>query len=62
MNAGRYPAFLRHEGPEQAVRGLRRRLGDAVIDAAVEEGAAVPFPAAVALARTAIRRDSGPGV
>ena len=50
--------FVRNEGLDQAVRALRERCGDAVIDAAVEEGAALAFPAAVALARTAIRRGS----
>jgi predicted ATPase/DNA-binding SARP family transcriptional activator len=57
-NRHRYPAFVRNEGLEQAVRGLRRHLGDDVVDAAVEEGAALPFAAAVALARRAIRGGS----
>jgi predicted ATPase/DNA-binding SARP family transcriptional activator len=57
-NRHRYPAFVRNEGLEQAVRGLRERLGEAVVDATVEEGAALPFASAVALARTAIRGGS----
>jgi predicted ATPase/DNA-binding SARP family transcriptional activator len=57
-NRDRYPAFVRNQGLEQALRALRARLGDPVVDAAIEEGAALPFPAAVALARTAIRRGS----
>jgi hypothetical protein len=41
-------------GVEQAMATLRTRLGDAVAEATVEEGAALPFASAVALARTAI--------
>lgn len=54
-NRHRYPAFVRNHSLEEAVRDLRSRLGDGVVDSAVEEGAALPFPAAVELARTAIR-------
>jgi hypothetical protein len=54
-NRHRYPAFLRDDGLEQAVRALRERLGEAVVDATVDEGAALSFASAVALARTAIR-------
>jgi hypothetical protein len=58
-NRDRYPAFVRNErGVEQAMRTLRRRLGDAVAEATVEEGAALPFASAVALARMAIRSRS----
>jgi hypothetical protein len=57
-NRHRYPAFVRSESLEQTVRALRGRLGDAVVEAWVEEGAALPFPSAVALARTAIRNGS----
>jgi len=55
-NRERYPAFVRNDRLEPAVHGLRERLGEAIIDGAIEEGAALPFPAAVALARAAIRR------
>jgi hypothetical protein len=57
-NRDRYPAFVRNEDLEPALHALRERLGAPVVDAAVAEGAALPFPAAVALARTAIRRCS----
>jgi hypothetical protein len=57
-NRHRYPAFVRNERLEQAIGDLRGRLGNAVVDAAVEEGAALPFASAVALARTAIRGGS----
>jgi predicted ATPase/DNA-binding SARP family transcriptional activator len=53
-NRHRYPAALRNEGLGRAVHALRERLGEAVVDAMVEEGAALPFASAVALARTAI--------
>ena len=55
-NRHRYPAFVRNHALEQAVDSLRGRLGDAVIDDALRHGAALPFVAAVALARSAIRR------
>jgi predicted ATPase len=54
-NRHRYPAFVRNTKLEAAIGDLRGRLGGAVIDAAVDEGAALPFASAVALARTAIR-------
>jgi hypothetical protein len=54
-NRHRYPAFVRNDKLEQAIGDLRGRLGDGVVNAAVAEGAALPFAAAVALARTAIR-------
>jgi hypothetical protein len=54
-NRHRYPAFVRNERLERAIGGLRERLGEAVVDAFVEEGAALAFASAVALARTAIR-------
>jgi predicted ATPase/DNA-binding SARP family transcriptional activator len=53
-NRHRYPAFVRNKGLERAVGDLRERLGEAVVDANVEEGAALPFASAVAVARTAI--------
>ncbi len=54
-NRHRYPAFVRNTKLVAAIGDLRGRLGGAVIDAAVDEGAALPFASAVALARTAIR-------
>ncbi|MFW3173123.1 hypothetical protein, partial [Geodermatophilus sp. CPCC 206100] len=57
-NRHRYPAFVRNQALELAVRALRGRLGDAGVDAATAEGAALTFAAAVALARAAIRRGS----
>jgi hypothetical protein len=57
-NRHRYPAFVRNEKLEQAIGDLRGRLGNGIVDAAVEEGAALPFASAVALARTAIRNGS----
>jgi predicted ATPase len=57
-NRDRYPAFVRNEGLEQAIRALRGRLGEAAVEASVGEGAALPFASAVALARAAIRRRS----
>ena len=57
-NRHRYPAFVRNQGLERAVGDLRERSGDGVVDAALEEGAALPFASAVALARTAIRGGS----
>ncbi len=57
-NRHRFPAFVRNDKLEQAIGDLRERLGRAIIDAAVEEGAALSFAAAVALARVAIRRGS----
>ena len=57
-NRHRYPAFVRNTRLEDAIGDLRGRLGSAVVDAAVDEGAAPPFAAAVALARTAIRGGS----
>ena len=58
-NLDRFPAFVRdpHE-LERAVRSVRGRLGDAATDAALAEGAALAFAAAVALGRVAIRRAS----
>ena len=53
-NRHRYPAFVRNTRLEDALGNLRGSLGDDVVDAAVEEGAALPFASAVALARTAI--------
>jgi hypothetical protein len=57
-NRHRYPAFGRNDKLEQAIGDLRDRLGRVVVDAAVEEGAALPFASAVALARTVIRNGS----
>jgi len=57
-NRHRYPAFVRNQALELAVRALRGRLGDAGVDAATADGAALTFAAAVALARAAIRRGS----
>jgi hypothetical protein len=57
-NRHRYPAFVRNDKLEQTVVDLRERLGGTVVDAAVEEGAALPLASAVALARSAIRGGS----
>jgi hypothetical protein len=58
-NLDRFPAFVRdpHE-LEQAIRSVRDVLGDTATDAALDEGAALPFAAAVALGRAAIDRAS----
>jgi len=54
-NRHRYPAFVRNTRLEDSIGDLRGRLGSAVVDAAVEDGAELTFAAAVTLARTAIR-------
>ncbi|WP_167761640.1 BTAD domain-containing putative transcriptional regulator [Blastococcus sp. CT_GayMR19] len=53
-NRHRYPALVRNDRLDEAITTLRGRLGNAVTEAAIDEGATLPFASAVAMARAAL--------